>query len=311
MVEQPDTTSDGYPQGKLNTIRVYKQRGHYDYETVHSITDSTLLSHVAFIIKDNDNNGEDTPVNIPLTCVLGRYNPDIDYESLSDEQLDAEHKQTIHNGPVEAYVHGNAAAMLYKAIKSSEDGSVKVCITSTAVDGIVLFLTPNGHSLNYRSSVIHGTASLVPEHEVAKKRWSMRLLTNHMARGRWDVTYPVAQSAIEYVQVIEVHIRSASAKVRGANIGDFEPDTVLGQSPGWEQKDVWSGVVPLYELLGTPVSSEVMGSHGNSESALQQVESWRRGRNKASRQYAESVAAVGPVEKDMKEQVEKWKSGHS
>lgn len=64
--------------------------------------------------------------------MLGRYNPDIDYERLSDEQLDAEHKETIRNGPVEAYVHGNAAAMLYKAIKASENGSVKVCITSTA-----------------------------------------------------------------------------------------------------------------------------------------------------------------------------------
>jgi hypothetical protein len=179
------------------------------------------------------------------------------------------------------------------------------------VDGVVLFLTPNGHSLNYRSSVLHGTASLVPEHEVAKKRWSMRLLTNHMARGRWDVTYPVAQSAMKYVQVIEVKIRSASAKVRGANIGDFEPDTVLGESPGWQQKDVWSGVVPLYEVLGTPVSSGIMGAQGESDDAIRQVERWRRGRNEVSKQYAESIAAVGPVEKDMKDQVEKWKSSHN
>lgn len=139
----------------------------------------------------------------------------------------------------------------------------------------------------------------------------MRLLTNHMARGRWDVTYPVAQSAMKHVQVIEVHIRSASAKVRGANIGDFEPDTVLGKSPGWEQKDVWSGVLPLYEVLGTPVSSGVMGAQGESASALKQVENWRLGRNEASRQYAERVAAIGSVEKDMKEQVDKWKSSHT
>lgn len=104
--------------------------GHYDYDTVHSITISTLLSHVAFITKDND--GEDTPVNLPQTCVLGRYSPDTDYDRLSDEQLEAEHNETVRSGPVEAYLHGNAAAMLYKAIKSSENGTVKVCITSTA-----------------------------------------------------------------------------------------------------------------------------------------------------------------------------------
>jgi len=101
----------------------------YDYETVHSITNSTLLSHVAFIVKDSD--GEYTPVNLPLTCVLGRYDPNTEYERFSDEQLDAEHKETLRNGPVEAYVHGNAASKLCRAIKESESGSVKVCITST------------------------------------------------------------------------------------------------------------------------------------------------------------------------------------
>lgn len=93
--------------------------GYYDYSTVHLITDSTLVSHVAFNIKDED--GEDTPVNLHLTCVLGRYNPNIECSSLTDKQVLDNNMNSIINGPAEAYLYGNAASMLYKAIKASGD----------------------------------------------------------------------------------------------------------------------------------------------------------------------------------------------
>ncbi|OKL60679.1 hypothetical protein UA08_03951 [Talaromyces atroroseus] len=303
---QQGQPSEGFAKERLNTVRVYKQRGRYDYGTVHSITDSTLVSHVAFIIKDED--GEDTPVNLPLTCVLGRYNPSADYSTIDDAQLRTEKNKSLVDGPVEAYLHGNAASLLYKAIKASDENGVRVCITSTKVDGVVLFLTPNGHSLNYRSAVLHGTARLVPNSNAEKKRWAMRLLTNHMWQDRWDGTYSVAQSAIQGVQVIEVSIRTASAKVRAANIGDFDPAIVLGQSPGWQQKAVWSGLVPVYETFGEPVPSGVMDGveTKRAEDELSQVEKWRLERNKQSKTYAEAAAAASSVEQDMRERVEKW-----
>lgn len=112
--------------------------GRYDYNTVHSITHSTLVSHVAFITKDED--GLDTPVNLPLTCVLGRYDPSVNYETMTDHQLQVENANILANGPVEAYLHGNAASMLYKAIKASGGNGVRVCITSTK--GLSIFLKP-------------------------------------------------------------------------------------------------------------------------------------------------------------------------
>lgn len=42
-----------------------------------------------------------------------------------------------------------------------EKGSVKVVVSATKVDGVVLHFAPNGHSLNYRSCVIHGDATPV------------------------------------------------------------------------------------------------------------------------------------------------------
>lgn len=96
---------------------------------MHSITDSTLVSHVAFSIKDED--GEETPINLPLTCVLGKYNPNAEYSNFTDQELDSKNMNLVLNGPAEAYLHGNAASMLYKAIKASGDKGVRVCITST------------------------------------------------------------------------------------------------------------------------------------------------------------------------------------
>lgn len=78
-----------------------------------------------------DEEGEDTPVNLPMTCVLGRYDSNIEYDYLSDEQIEYENKKLITNGAAEAYLHGNAASMLYKAIRASGQNGVRVCITST------------------------------------------------------------------------------------------------------------------------------------------------------------------------------------
>ncbi|KAF3397450.1 hypothetical protein DPV78_008306 [Talaromyces pinophilus] len=293
---QQPKSDEGYSQEKLNTIRIYKQRGHYDYSTIHSITDSTLVSHVAFNIKDED--GEDTPINLPLTCVLGRYNPDIGYSNLTDRQVDEDNKNSITNGAAEAYLHGNAATMLYKAIKASGDKGVRWMVSFFSLLRTDTRLT----------AVLHGTARLVPTTDIQKKHWAMRLLTNHMWPDRWESTYPVAQSAMRGVQVIEVKIRTASSKVRASNIGDFEPVVVLGQSLDWQMKDVWSGVVPVYEHFGKPVSSGVMDGVERRDATddLERIEKVRLNRNEKLKEYSEKAATAGPAEQEMKERVQKW-----
>lgn len=121
----------------------------------------------------------------------------------------------------------------------------------------------------------------------------MHLLTNHMSRRRWSATNPVAPFALKAVQVMRVRIRSASAKVRAANIGDFERELV------GERDDVWTGVVPVYEVLGEPVGSGVFPER----TAKGQVEEWRVGRNEREKGYAERVAQPSEVEIKMREMV--------
>lgn len=138
--------ASGYPKTSLNTVRVYKQRGkevpiwlhraqrlilpvgHYDYRTVHSILSSTFVSHVSFIVEDED--GEPMPMNLPLTAVLGHYDPNDPLpEDDGDEAQYIRQQESMGEGPADLYLHGNAASMLCKAIK--EKGSVRVCVTST------------------------------------------------------------------------------------------------------------------------------------------------------------------------------------
>lgn len=69
---------------------------------------------------------------LPLTAVLGSYGDgDSANPEMSDEDLERHQKSALRQGPANVYLHGNAAAMLCKAIKNSESGEVKVCVCST------------------------------------------------------------------------------------------------------------------------------------------------------------------------------------
>ena len=114
----------------------------------------------------------------------------------------------------------------------------------------------------------------------------MHLLTNHMCRRRWSSVNEVAIQSMKTVQVIKVVIRSASAKIRSANINGLER-AGLG-----ERDDVWTGVFPLYEVLGNPVASGY-----TPERPLQrELVDWKARRNDEEKTNAESVAQVSKQE---------------
>lgn len=71
------------------------------------------------------------PMNMPLTMVLGRYDPLCLYADYGDEFLKEKQEAAMKEGPVEAYLHGNSASLLHQAIRESKGGSVPVCISST------------------------------------------------------------------------------------------------------------------------------------------------------------------------------------
>lgn len=52
------------------------------------------------------------------------------------------------------------------------------------MDGLVLALTPNNHSYNYRSAILNGYAT--PVVDIPEKLWAMEKITNGVVPDRWN-----------------------------------------------------------------------------------------------------------------------------
>lgn len=182
---------------------------------------------------------------------------------------------------MDVYLHGNCAMMLRKAVV--KNGAMKVCLAATKVDGVVLNFTPNGHSLNYRSAVIHGSAELVQSTE--EKRYAMHILTNQMIPRRWSSVNPVALSAMKSVQILKVTVQSASAKVRAKNMGLAED-----LASAVARDDVYTGVIPLREILDEPVES----GYFPGRPVQNHLQEWIEQRNGREQEYARAAAQNSP-----------------
>ncbi len=123
-----------------------------------------------------------------------------------------------------------------------------VCVAASHVDGLVLALTPNAHSYNYRSAVLFGYAAVVTD--VAEKLFAMELITDSVVAGRWAHTrVPPNGAEMQSTSVLKVTICNGSAKIRTGvphdDKHDIQDESVVDR--------VWSGVVPVHQTLGTPL----------------------------------------------------------
>src|SRR5262249_36779586 len=118
----------------------------------------------------------------------------------------------------------------------------EACLTVTLVEGLVLARSAMHHSMNYRSVVLFGKASVIDD--PVEKCAALRALTEHLIPGRWaDVRAPT-DPELQRTQVLSVPILEASAKVRTDPPIDDESDYEL---------PVWAGVIPLCLAAGRPI----------------------------------------------------------
>ena len=179
-------------------------RAVYDRETVYRILDEGFLCHAGFVV-------DGQPFVIPTS--YGR----------KDGTL---------------YIHGSAASRMLRQMR---DG-VPVCITVTLLDGLVLARSIFNHSMNYRSVVILGKATLVDD--AAEKLAALRLLSEHILPGRWDDSRQPNERELKATSVLQVPIEEFSAKVRQGPAIDDEEDYSF---------PTWAGVVPLDMVAGEPI----------------------------------------------------------
>jgi len=153
-----------------------------------------------------------------------------------------------------------------------------------SVDGLVLSSAPNGHTFNYRSAVVHGECT--QETDLGLKREIMKGVTNHIVADRWEDVNPVASFQVSLVCVLRVNIESMSGKSR-TGIPGIQPRDREKDGPDREEP-VWTGVVPLYDVLDRPVESGLTDGARIPDS----LEAFIGRRNDKHKEYSLKVAKL-------------------
>ena len=155
-------------------------------------------------------------------------------------------------------LHGSVASRLLRAL----DDGVSVCATVTLLDGLVLAHAQKNHSVNYRSVVILGTARRLRGERAAA---ALSQIVDHVVPGRSTEARPANAAELRETTVLELAIEEASTKVRtGPPATPSEDDRGL---------DVWTGVLPLDLVPGTPVPAHRESGAGP---VAPSIAPWRR-----------------------------------
>ena len=139
------------------------------------------------------------------------------------------------------YFHGSAASRMLRGVSTG----LNVCITVTLADGLVLARSVFNHSMNYRSAVALGNASIVDEPE--EKLDALRAFTEKILPGRWSDARQPNEKELKATSVLRLPLTEISAKVRTGGVEDDAEDYAL---------PVWAGVVPLRLVADAPVRDE-------------------------------------------------------
>jgi nitroimidazol reductase NimA-like FMN-containing flavoprotein (pyridoxamine 5'-phosphate oxidase superfamily) len=193
------------PPSERTTVKRKPQRADYDRATIDKVLDEGLICHVGFAVDGQ---------TFVLPMIHVRVGDKI-------------------------YLHGSPASRTLQALAQGAES----CLTVTLLDGLVLARSAMHHSMNYRSVVLFGNASVVDNPR--DKSAALRALTEHLIPGRWaDVRGPTDQE-LRQTMVLSMAIQEASAKVRTGPPLDDEADYEL---------PVWAGVVPLRLTAGSPLA---------------------------------------------------------
>ncbi|KAG8845220.1 hypothetical protein FRB96_002595 [Tulasnella sp. 330] len=232
---------NGYPSHPRAKVNRYRNRAVYDYDFIHHIVNTASVLHVAFPPSSEEHADDPFPALLPMIGCMGRYDSPADD---NDKSLDI-------------YLHGYVSSRIMRLAVNApqnEDGGshgLPLTVSATLVDGIVLSLSPNGHSYNYRSAILHGFAT--PVTDVEEKVWAMRLVTNSVVSERWEHTRtPPTETELKTTQILRVKVVSASGKERNGQPHEDKVD--LANKAVTES--VWTGVIPVWEAYGAPVKAE-------------------------------------------------------
>ena len=194
------------PSERTRVVRE-PQRGAYDRETIYKILDEGMVCHVGF-------SADGQPFVIPTL-----------YARIGDA----------------IYFHGSAASRMLRGVSES----INICLTVTLTDGIVLARSVFNHSMNYRSVVALGKATLIDAPR--EKLEALRAFTEKSLPQRWVDARQPNEKELKATSILRLPLTEVSAKVRVGPPEDDAPDFAL---------PVWAGVIPLRIVAGEPIREE-------------------------------------------------------
>ena len=206
-----------------------KVRARYDRDTIHAILDAGLIAHVGFCI-------DGQPFVIPM--------------------LYARDGETL-------LLHGSIASRLVSALGAG----VPACIGVTIVDGLVLARSHFHHSVNYRSVVAFGIATLVGDAD--GKVAALARFVDTIIPGRAAESRPPDRNELAATNVLRFAIEDASAKVRTGGPKDDPADAGLPH---------WAGVVPQRAAYGAPLADKGVAHGAEIPHSVQRLLAARGGR---------------------------------
>src|SRR6266850_8066967 len=194
------------PTERTRVVRE-SHRGVYDRAAIDKILDEGFVCHVGFSV-------DGQPYVIPTL-----------FARLGDA----------------IYFHGSAASRM---LRNVSDG-IPVCVTVTLTDGFVLARSVFNHSMNYRSVVALGKATLVDSPE--EKLKALQAFTEKILPGRWNDARQPNEKELKATSILRLPLTEVSAKIRSGPVEDDAADYAL---------PVWAGVIPLSLAPGAPIRDE-------------------------------------------------------
>src|SRR5258708_6716987 len=205
QADRLDSLNNAIAPTARTRVKRLPKRASYDRDAIYSLLDSALVCHVGFVV-------DSQPFVIPTLHVR------------IDDRL---------------YIHGSAASRMLGA---AAEGT-PIAVTVTHIDGLVLARSAFHHSVNYRSVVILGAATLVTD--PSEKLTVMKGLIDHVAPGRWDHIRHPNEKELAATSVLSIPIVEASAKLRSGDPLDDEADYAM---------PIWCGQIPIATKTLTPIA---------------------------------------------------------
>jgi nitroimidazol reductase NimA-like FMN-containing flavoprotein (pyridoxamine 5'-phosphate oxidase superfamily) len=215
-----------YPPTPRTTPSRLPGRVGYDRATVHAVLDEALVCHVGFVV-------DGRPVVLP--------------------QLHARVDDVL-------YLHGSTGA---RGLRAATGEGLDVCVTVTLLDGLVLARSAFNHSMNYRSVVAHGTATVVAD--PTEKAQALDALVEAIVAGRATGCRPPTKKEYAATTVLRLPLEEVSVKIRAGAPNDDDEDLGLPH---------WAGVLPLTTVPGAPVPAPDLPP---GRAVPEHVRSWSRG----------------------------------